>query len=113
MAVKLTGAEYKKFCQDEKFWGKNWFEDEVVFIDRIEQDSEFNELDLADEQIIKIAGGSLYDESSADPVGSYESFVRKWLKNQSTSSFVIEVSKDRIEEFQNLMSREKFKIAKN
>ena len=99
MAVKTTGAEFKRFYDDPAVWGSGddagYLEDEVVEVDGVEQDDAADLSAVADGAVIKIIDG--YICSSDGKAVSFEQAFKKWRKSQSVVSLVVECDKVNLE----------------
>lgn len=105
MGAKTTGAELKAFYTDPKAWGedaegksKYWCEDVTLLVNGEEKGDEFSIHDhLKDADQVKILSGWVYSTESTEDCASFDSRFRKWRKEQSTGSLVVEFPKEKEE----------------
>lgn len=94
MAVKTTGAEFKRFYEDENFWpkddGRTWHDDEVVTVNGIEQKDGVDTTVMADDAAVRLEGGIVYGPKWDGNEPSLEAYFKRWRKLQNTSSFLVE-----------------------
>jgi hypothetical protein len=99
MTVKLRGADYKAFMQDDRVWLEDyWFEDVAYTVDGVEtEDAEFVETQVPDEAVVTVTGGCLYQgqEINARFV-DYEKTLRTWLKARAVTTIVLEVANEHV-----------------
>ncbi len=100
MPVKTTGAEFKRFYNDEAIWvGDMFHEGEVITINGVEQEeygTDYNE--LADGDQLIITHGVVYKDSTAEEeIGSFEGLFRKWRRQQTTEVFMVEAPKEKVD----------------
>ncbi|ARB11723.1 hypothetical protein CB7_165 [Pectobacterium phage vB_PatM_CB7] len=93
--MKVKGALWKQFYNDEEFWGSRWHDDTLILFDGVEQEDYDNP---ADDAVVEVESGYVYKEgddfrTSVRDV-SLASFYRKWYKAQSTTVIVVTVDTD-------------------
>ena len=89
MAVKTTGAEFKRFYADTNFWSdQTYHEDALIYVNGEEQ-TDVDEDSLTDGDVVTIEGGYVIESPFGRDV-SLESYFKKWLKTQSIRSFLVE-----------------------
>lgn len=98
--IKTTGAEFKRFYNDDGFWpqddGNTYHEDETVTVDGAEWEPDYNELP-ADAKVT-LEGGMMFGPQWNRHDGpSMEGYFKKWRKQQSTTFLTVEVPKDKLE----------------
>lgn len=89
MTIKTTGAEFKRFYNDDgAAWPEGaWHEDEEVQVGGESWDGAFE--DIPDEAIVSLCGGVVYGVSNgADP--SFETHFKRWRKAQNKVTLVVE-----------------------
>lgn len=92
MAVKTTGAEFKRFYSDAEFWPEGtWHDDTILKVDGVEWDSMTDYSAIPDASTVTIVCGVVIDSPLAGSdmikLGTY---FKKWHKTQSTVSMLIE-----------------------
>ena len=109
MAAKCTGAEFKRFYTDPAFWvePKNaagdpneeytYHDDAVFLLNGKETDEEFDPDNVADADIVSVEGGIVYGAVVGPKEPTLESYLRRWLKDQKTTSFLVECDKTKLE----------------
>lgn len=97
MSVKTSGAEFKRYYNDDKAWPRGWWhEDEEITINGIyNEDAELSM--VADTDVIVIKGGVIFEGVHGVFSLSMESHFKKWRKAQATEFLVVEVAKDKTE----------------
>lgn len=89
--MKVEGALWKLFYNDEGFWEGHFHDDTLITFDGIEQQDYENP---APGSVVKIEAGYVYKHSDGYPCVSLTSFFRKWKKIQTTTVIVVTVNKD-------------------
>lgn len=101
MATKTTGAEFKRFYNDDKYWpeddGNTWHEDALLSIDGVVQEDGIDIQVLADDAEVKIQGGVVYGPQWEGNEPSLEAYFKRWKKKQSTVSFLVECDQSRLD----------------
>lgn len=90
MAAKTTGAEFKRFYNDESYWPQSdevYHEDELLFVNGVAWEDDVN--NIPDEAEVKVADGIVYGLGERSDI-SFETFFRRWLKMQKARSFLVE-----------------------
>lgn len=95
MAVKTTGAEFKRFYNDPAFWPDGaWHEDEEIEVDGSPISEDLAIEEVPDNAILKLTGGVVLGLPNDDGDGvSLETHFKRWRKAQNTVSFVVECDK--------------------
>lgn len=100
MTTKTSGAELKLFYSDPQFWpnddGNTWHEDENVTVNGEEWLGEYT--DVPDDAKIIIDGGIVFSSkfaSESEP--SFETYFKRWKKQQNTAFIVVEFPKEKQE----------------
>lgn len=100
MTTKTTGAEFKRFYADAKYWpegGDVWHEEEEVTVSGQQVEEYSLDVDkMADSDIITIAGGVVFGVSTGDDI-SFETYFKRWRKEQTTVSLVVECDKAKLD----------------
>ena len=105
MAVKCTGEQFKRFYSDPRYWfhtadvkkTSTWHDDEVILIDGKEKDENFDMADVADDAQVSVEGGMVYGPVVGSEEPALDSYLRRWLKEQSTTSFLVTCDKDKLD----------------
>lgn len=96
MTTKTTGAEFKRFYNDPKCWpqdkGDTWHEDEVV-LSNGEPIEEYD--DIPDNAIVSVDGGIVFGPQWDGNEPSFETFFKRWRKQQDTVTIVVDAPKDK------------------
>lgn len=95
MAVKTTGAEFKRFYTDPAFWPPEaashkdnvWHEDELISVDGEQREEGFDFDTIPDSAQVTVEGGVVFGLKD-EP--SFETYFKRWRKLQSTSVLVVE-----------------------
>jgi hypothetical protein len=103
MATKTTGAEWKRFYNDNAFWPEgHWHDDEILTVNGEEPPEDFDLGEVADTAAMTILAGSVFNES-ADSYASLEGHFKKWRKLQTVASVVVEIHKGKLDELKALV----------
>lgn len=90
MAVKTTGAEFKRFYADTTFWpDQTYYDYALICVNGEDQTEGVDEAALADDDVVTIKGGYVIESPFGRDV-SLEAYFKKWLKTQTTRSFLVE-----------------------
>jgi len=98
MAVKCTGAEFKRFYADSKYWigpeqskeDHTWHDDGLFYVNDVEQPEGIDTDQLLDTDTVKIEGGVVFGEVVGPKEPSLESYFKRWKKEQTTTAFLVE-----------------------
>lgn len=95
MSTKTSGAEFKKFYSDKLLWEDGTYhEDEEITIDGTVIDSnEHDLLFLSDNARVTLSGGYVKTDDGMD-LGSFESYFKKWRREQDTVVLLVTVKKE-------------------
>ncbi len=109
MATKTNGLEFKKFYNDPEYWPKGMFHEsgEITINDVIvPEDVELDMIDIKDTDIVKITEGIVFNDTDYDSrdAQSFEGYFKKWKKKQKYVYVVVEVLKEKLEEFKNTLA---------
>lgn len=96
MAKKTTGAEWKRFYNDDEFWpGDTYHDDTLVEVNgKIDEDADLGA--VQDSDIIVIREGYVFS-ANGEGIRSLASHFSRWQKQQSTARVVVEVPKDQLD----------------
>jgi hypothetical protein len=102
MKVKTTGAEFKRFYNDEQYWppkSDTYHEDEVFLVNGEEVHADFDMAQVDDADSVEIEGGvvmeSPFYKEGREP--SLKDYFRRWKKEQTIASFVVECDVSQVE----------------
>ena len=97
MTVKTTGAEFKRFYNDNSWWTQDmWHEDEEMTVNGFPRDDDIDLLAIPDDAIITVSGGVVLGLPN-DEQPTLETHFRRWKKKQDRVSIVIECDKDDVD----------------
>lgn len=103
MAVKMTGAEYKRFMTDETLWGEDgYFDDAFLSVDGKEEVDVIDIEILADTSAIQIKGGYVFDLPGGREM-TLDGLFRKWKRLQDTDTFLVTCPKALTETIKSLI----------
>lgn len=96
MSVKCNGKTWKQFYSDPSIWTENvWHDDQEITVNG--KYEEYVDLDsILDSDIVAVSGGIVCGYKN-EP--SLEGLLRSWMKKLTTTSIVVEIHKDKKEEF--------------
>ena len=98
MAVKTTGAEFKRFYADESFWPEDtWHDGALITIDGEDQEDGIDVDTLADHSIVKIEGGEVMGPKWEESGPSLETYFRRWRKQQTVMVFTVECDNSQLD----------------
>jgi hypothetical protein len=115
MAIKTTGAEFKRFYADTKYWPTDiniWHEDEVVTVDGREKGPSDDLADIPDSADVRIEGGIVFGPQWKENEPSFETYFKRWRKEQTTKSFLVECDEDKLEAVMAAIKAAGAKVAK-
>ena len=92
MALKMSGAECKAFCNDEKALPKGvYIEEDVYKLNGVLVDGDALDVDgLADNGEVEVVSGFIAREEDGECVSSLSAAIRKWQKTQKLVILVVE-----------------------
>lgn len=102
MAVKTTGAELKAFYRDDAYWPDNkegnvWHEELVLKVNGVDsEDVDVEALQASDQ--VTIVAGWIQSDGIYDVERSFESYFKKWRKDQSTVTIAAKIPKEVLDE---------------
>ena len=99
MTAKTTGAELKRFYADKEFWPDNgdvYHEDECITVDGADLPGYVGIGQIPDGANVTVARGRIIGLSDGDE-HSFEAYFKRWRKEQTTASFVVECHIDKRE----------------
>lgn len=98
--MQISGAEWKKFIEDNPFWEDKWLEEWELEIDgkiySSEDSSDIDQTQLPGNAKIAIQYGCIVDGKSSS-VLDLKKFFNQWKKAQTTAHLIIEAPKDKID----------------
>lgn len=96
MATKTTGAEFKKFYEDDSVWPDGSFhEDTVILVDGVDaKDSDFSAISDTANVCIESGWVFLPDKDDGIALGTY---FNRWRKRQSLQTILVEVDADKLD----------------
>jgi len=100
MAIKTTGAEWKRFLADEAYWGDFCVEEEVISVNGncLPLDHGTNPKTVQDGDAVAIHEGVVcsqeYEEGHPKEMHDLAQFFRAWRKKQTHVSFTVECKRD-------------------
>lgn len=98
--MKTNGKEFKAFYNDQSYWPEDAYVEEMnLKINGVEQ-SDVDTDKLLDEDQIRITYGSVV---KGERIVSLTSFFKKWRKQQSVTSVVVEIDNDKLEAIKELL----------
>lgn len=111
MGAKTTGAEWNAFYQDAEFWPEGrWHEEEEVTLNGHPVGEDFAFEAAMDTDVLVVSGGVVFDEDVVGDLCSLEALFKRWKKKQSTVRIVMEVPKEKEQEFRESMKSGGWKI---
>jgi hypothetical protein len=101
MTVKTNGAELKRFYADPSYWsngdGETWHEEEIITVNGVTTEDVAIE-EIADDAIIQLSGGVVFSNQwDVDHAMSFETYFKRWRKEQTTATIIVEIAKDRLD----------------
>lgn len=105
MATKCTGADYKAFMDDKSFWketgepdGYTYHDDEVLIVNGVEADLDFDPMKMSDSDRVTIEGGVVINAAQGPEMPSLEAYFKRWRKAQTTRYLVVEAPVEKLDE---------------
>ena len=97
MAIRMIGAEFRKYYADEAFWPEGYFHDDAAITINGRQDDDGDLTAVQDTDDIEISGGSVYAFDFSTRVSSMERHIQDWRKLQTTRTLLVEAPVDQLE----------------
>ena len=102
MATKTTGAEIKRFYADPGYWpeddGNTYHEDEYIEVNGAPLGDNDSINEIPDDAAVKIDGGIVFsDQWGHEKAPSFETYFKRWKKEQNTASIVVECDKSKLD----------------
>lgn len=99
MSTKTTGAEFKRFYNDDAWWpqddGNTYHDDELVLINGSEWEDGYEY--VPDAAKVTIDGGMVFGPQWDGNEPSFEVYFKRWKKEHNTEFFNVEAPKDKVE----------------
>jgi hypothetical protein len=97
MAMKTTGKELTAFLADDSYWPETiWHEEVVLQVAGVEKDSDYL-VNIKDDESVTITGGYIQSTGVSEVDCLFESYLKKWRKQQNTVFLAVSVPKDKLE----------------
>lgn len=94
MAVKTSGAEFKLFYDDVRFWpqddGKTWHDDEVITVNGVMLADGVDTEAMPDDAAVTVEGGMVFGPQWDGDEPSLEAYFKRWRKLQTTRTVLVE-----------------------
>ena len=93
MAVKTTGAEFKRFYADKAFWPSGRYHDDAVVTIDGKQDDDADLDNVHDDAVMTLDGGVVLQPGEGGrhaEIDSFDGHFKKWKKKQTTTVFIVE-----------------------
>lgn len=99
--MKMTGAEFKRFRDDKKYWKDLVVEEETIQIGPTtyawgsgDDNGSVWEMPIDDAAVVKILDGFVYNEDVGyEDTTPLASFARAWLKKQTVMAIVVQCNR--------------------
>jgi hypothetical protein len=112
MSVKMTGAQYVAFMNDDVYWANRYFDDDHVTIDGEDLgDMELKHIPVGAKIVIH-AGTVLHNEDRNYRGTTLTALARKWLEVQTHTQFMVECPNEVAEQLKALIQTNQGKILK-
>lgn len=96
--IKTTGAEYKRYLNDDAFWPEGvYHDDELLTVNNKEWTWEADIESIEDSAVVRLNGGVVLSPSGK-VIKNMESHFKSWRKNQKATTFIVECGLDRLDE---------------
>ena len=97
MSVKTNGLEFWTFYNDKDYWPEGAWHDDTVILVNGKEVEDYTRENIPDDAQVTIDGGVVYlDERGQEDTG-FESYFKKWRKQQSTVFLSVEAPKDKLD----------------
>lgn len=120
MTVKMNGAQYKAFLDDDAYWtapsgAEFYMEDDLITLNNVEQVTnavervmqdtgmkgrsakEITHAAIKDTDTVRISYGFVQSEDNNEEEKSLQAFARAWLKKQTTQYLVVEADTSKVD----------------
>ena len=95
MTVKCTGSEWNAFYHDSEFWPEDaWWDDGEITVSGVLIDEDYSVDDIIYLDVVRMSGGIVYLRKGDEDGPSLESHFKRWRKQQSMTTLLVEVSKE-------------------
>lgn len=97
MAVKTNGATIKRYLADTspQAWpAETYYEDDLISVDGIDADMDFDLSAVDDSAVIEIKGGTVVMDGDPEKFVSMTAHFKRWLKRQDHVRLLVEVHRD-------------------
>lgn len=96
--IKTTGAEFKRYLNDDTFWPEGaYYDDEILTVDSREWTREEGTDAIPDSAVVRIEGGVVLSPHGHF-IQSMENHFKKWRKHQKATTIIVECDFDRLDE---------------
>lgn len=99
MTAKTTGAEFKRFYTDPNFWPQDddntYHAEENVSVNGVVIEGDYE--NIPDDALVTIEGGIVFGPQWSDNEPSFETYFKRWRKQQSTIVIMVEVDRSKEE----------------
>lgn len=100
MTVKTTGAEFKRFYNDPKWWpddkGATYHDDDVITVNGVVCVDDLSS--VPDDALVTIQGGVVFSPNFKDgSEPSTETYFKRWFKEQATVTLIVECGTDKVD----------------
>lgn len=100
--IKTTGAEWLIFINDPKIWvGETFMDDTLIKINGVDDD-DVDEKDIKPADLVTIEAGVVFPDGKENCVSLIGTF-RKWKKAQNTENFLVQIPKEKVNQFKALV----------
>lgn len=99
--MKVEGALWKLFYNDEDYWKEYFHDDTLILFDGVEVEEYDNP---NPDTVVKVESGYVYRGAYEDQI-SLVTFFRRWKKIQTTTVIVVTVDKDYAESVRDEIDR--------
>ena len=95
MSVRMTGTQFAEMWNDGEIWNAKKNEDVVIEDELIEVNGREVNPDTINENILEVVVTGGYIEGGKYGGKDFEKVIKKWLKKQSTKSFIVSCDVDK------------------
>lgn len=97
MSITVTGTQFWRFYNDDKYWPEGaWHEDTLVKVNE-KTVEDYTETTIPGNAQVTVQGGVIMLDKDGFETVSFEKHLERWLKEQTSSTFLVECPIDIME----------------
>ena len=100
MALNTTGAEFKRFYNDDVYWpqeGEAWHEDVELLVNDEKWNADAAYDTIPDQAKVKIVAGMMLGTKFDGKDVTFETYFKRWRKQQSRATVLVECDASKLQ----------------